>query len=118
MNISDGETAGEIGEPIIGIAIKASSGRVSYRVHTVGGSWLPYVTGYDFNDSKNGYAGNNKPIDCIEVRHNLITTKYRVSSLDSNFYPYQLASQTNNNMEGYAGKIGKAIDRFQLTQNR
>ena len=114
-NIKDGKTAGKAGQKIIGIAIKASSGKVKYRVHIVGGGWLPYVTGYDLNDFDNGYAGNGKPIDCVEVTHNSVTTKYRVSPMNSDFYSWQKGTQTGGDMDGYAGAYGKAIDRFQLT---
>ena len=114
-NIQDGEVAGKEGQKIIGIAIKASSGVVKYRVHIVGGSWLPYVTGYDLEDYDNGYAGNGKPIDCVEVIHDSITTKYRVSPMNSDFYSWQKGSETGGDMDGYAGSYGKAIDHFQLT---
>ncbi len=39
--------------------IKADTGRtVKYRVHIMGGQWLPYVTGYNQSDASNGYAGS------------------------------------------------------------
>lgn len=117
LDIKDGESAGEIGQPIIRIAIKASSGKVRYRVHILNGNWLPYVSGFDLNDNKGGYAGNDSPIDCIQVKHNSIMTKYRVSPLNSEFFSYQLGAETSNGMDGYSGKIGKEIDRFELTQN-
>ena len=40
----------------------------SYRVHVLGGSWLSWVNGYDIHDFKNGYAGNGKLIDAIQIR--------------------------------------------------
>ena len=46
------------------IAIKNKT----YRVHVKGGSWLPWVNSYNINDSKNGYAGNNKIIDAIQIK--------------------------------------------------
>ena len=114
-NIADGKTAGKVGQEIIGIAIKASSGKVKYRVHLVGGGWLPYVTGFNLNDYNNGYAGNGKPIDAVQVMHDTVSTKYRVSPKNSNFYSYQIDTLTSNGMDGYAGYFGKAIDRFELT---
>ena len=114
-NIADGKTAGKVGQEIIGIAIKASSGSVKYRVHIVGGGWLPYVTGFNLNDYNNGYAGNGKPIDAVQVMHDTVSTKYRVSPKNSNFYSYQIDTLTSNGMDGYAGYFGKAIDRFELT---
>lgn len=62
-NIADGKTSGKVGQEILGIAIKASSGKSKYRVQAVGGGWLPYATGFNLNDYNNGYDGNGKPID-------------------------------------------------------
>ena len=50
--------------PITDIAIKDAN----YRVHIKNGNWLPWVNGYDINDYKNGYAGNGKEIDAIEIK--------------------------------------------------
>lgn len=50
--------------PITDIAIKG----VDYRVHIKNGNWLPWVNGYNINDSKNGYAGNGKIIDAIQIK--------------------------------------------------
>lgn len=41
---------------------------VSYRVHVKDGNWLAWVSGYNINDSINGYAGNGKIIDAIEIK--------------------------------------------------
>lgn len=50
--------------PITGIAIKGAV----YRVHIKNGNWLPWVTGYNINDYNNGYAGNGKEIDAIQIK--------------------------------------------------
>ena len=47
-----------VGDAITDVAIKVSQGSVKYRVHVKGGEWLPYVTDYNINDAKNGYAGS------------------------------------------------------------
>lgn len=49
--------------------IKTDTGRtVKYRVHIMGGQWLPYVTGYNQSDASNGYAGSfGKTIDAIQI---------------------------------------------------
>ncbi len=52
------------GSPITDIAIKGAT----YRVHIKNGSWLSWVNGYNINDIKNGYAGNGKIIDAIEIK--------------------------------------------------
>lgn len=56
--------AGIIGSNITDVAIQGAT----YRVHIKGGNWLGWVTGYNINDSKNGYAGNGKVIDCIQIK--------------------------------------------------
>lgn len=55
--------------PIDGIMIKSSLKDVYYQVHTINGNWLPEVSGYNENDSNNGYAGIiGKEIDAIYIR--------------------------------------------------
>jgi hypothetical protein len=62
------------GKPIDGVAIK---GGVKYRVHIKGGSWLPAVTGYNFKDNKNGYAGIlGKTIDAVAIHGKTYATGY------------------------------------------
>lgn len=121
-NLSD--YAGVRGRAITDVAIKVNKGSVKYRVHVKGGGWLPYVTGYDWTDYNNGYAGNGKIIDAIEVYYNTPSdvvaahgyqkAQYRVSPLNGNYWPWQYDNETGGGQDGYAGVIGKAIDRFQL----
>lgn len=121
-NLSD--YAGVRGRAITDVAIKVNKGSVKYRVHVKGDGWLPYVTGYDWTDYNNGYAGNGKIIDAIEVYYNTPSdvvaahgyqkAQYRVSSLNGNYWPWQYDNETGGGQDGYAGVIGKAIDRFQL----
>ena len=119
--------AGIENKKIIGLAMKVDKGTIKYQVHEVGGDWLPYVTGYNWNDHKNGYAGNGKPIDAVRVYYNtpsdLVTNggyreaKYRVSPVGGvTYYDWQLDDTVNKakGMDGYAGAFGKAIDKFQV----
>ena len=120
--------AGIKGKAITDVAIKVSKGSIKYRVHIKGGSWLPYVTGYNTNDSNNGYAGNGKAIDAIEVYYTTpsdviksvgyLKAKYRVSTLNNNYYNYQYDNEKSNNQDGYAGSFGKSIDRIQITLSK
>lgn len=117
--------AGTKGKPITDIAIKVSYGSCKYRVHVKGGNWLPWVTGYNINDYNNGYAGNGKEIDAIQIdyytpdewvqklRYYLVI-RYRVSPVNKDFYDYQFDTQTSNGQDGYAGSFGKSIDRLQV----
>lgn len=112
------------GKPITDITIKATKGSVKYRVHILGGSWLPYVTGYNTNDHNNGYAGNGKTIDAVEVyyttpsdvakTHGYLKAKYRVAPLGKNYLDYQYDNEVSSKQDGYAGILGKAFDLFDL----
>ena len=55
--------AGIYNKPITAIAIK----NAKYRVHIKNGDWLPVVTGYNILDRKNGFAGNGKEIDALQI---------------------------------------------------
>ena len=121
-NLSD--FAGIQGIPITDAAIKVNKGSVKYRVHIKGGGWLPYVTGCNWNDPINGYAGNGQIIDAIEVyystpedivnRHGYQKAQYRTSPVNGNYYSWQYDNETGNGQDGYAGCFGVAMDRFQL----
>lgn len=118
-NLSD--FAGKVGVAITDVAMKVSAGSVKYRVHVKGGFWLPWVTGYDINDKKNGYAGVGEEIDAIQVYYytpNSIRpykrAKYRVSPVKKGYYSWQYDTETTNKQDGYAGKYGESIDRFQI----
>ena len=120
--------AGVIGKPITDIAVKATAGSVRYRVHIKGGKWLPYVTGYSINEPKNGYAGDNRPIDAVEIyyytpanivgRQGYLKAKYRVSPVGGGYYPWQYDNETTKGQDGYAGVFGKTIDRLQITLSK
>lgn len=120
--------AGIKGKPITDIAIKITEGSCKYRVHCVGGGWLPYVTGYNINDHINGYAGNGSEIDAIEVYYNTperfkkglgyLKAKYRVSPVNKGYYNWQYDNEKINRQDGYAGSFGRSIDRFQLTLSK
>lgn len=120
--------AGIAGRAITDIAIKATNGRVKYRVHIKGGSWLPYVTGYNISDGENGYAGDKKAIDAIEIYYYTPTdvikelgyyrAKYRVSPINKGYYDWQYDNETTDGQDGYAGSFGKTLDRIQITLDK
>ena len=117
--------AGIENEEIIGIAIKVDKGSIRYQVHELGGDWLPWVSGYDWKDHENGYAGNGSPIDAIRVYYETPSdlaknggyreAKYRISPFGSEkYYSWQLDDSTKDGMDGYAGAYGKEIDKIQI----
>lgn len=67
-NTSNGYS-GIKGREIDGICIKADKHKISYRVHTLNGKWLGWISEYNTSDWKNGVAGiKNKTIDAIQLR--------------------------------------------------
>lgn len=112
--------AGIVGQKITNVALKANKGIVKYRVHVLGGQWLPWVKKYDWKDYNNGYAGIGKPIDAIQIQYYPNSGEaqeviYRVSPLNKSYFPWQRGILTTDNQDGYAGLFGKAIDRLQVT---
>lgn len=62
--------AGIFNKPIDGFMIKSDTKQLKYRVHLRRkNKWLPWVTGYNTNDSNNGYAGIiGQEIDAIQIK--------------------------------------------------
>jgi len=59
--------SGIYGKAIDGVKIWSSQGYVSYRVHILGGGWLPWV--HKADNTNDGYAGiYGKTIDAIEMK--------------------------------------------------
>ena len=73
----------------------------------------------------NGYAGNGKPIDAIEVYYDTpssvvkrcgwLKAKYRVAPIGNYYFPWQYDDETSSGQDGYAGEFGRRIDWFQMT---
>lgn len=62
--------AGIFGKSIDGVAMKSEKGILKYRVKCKKYGWLPWVTGYNIKDSKNGYAGMlGYEITAIEIKY-------------------------------------------------
>lgn len=125
-NLDDWAGMGD-GIPITDVAIKANIGHVKYRIHVKGDKWLGWVTGYNWNDHNNGYAGmgNGTPIDAIQIyyetpedyarEHGYQKAQYRVSPVMSDgYYSWQYDDEVRNGQDGYAGCFGLEIDKFQL----
>lgn len=112
--------AGYKGYAVTDIAVRANHGSVRYRVHVKGEKWLPYVSGYDTKESKNGYAGNGRVIDAIEIYYYTPESirpyqkiKYRIAPKGGNYYPWQYDTEKAPGQDGYAGVYGKEIVKFQ-----
>lgn len=117
--------AGIVGAAITALAVKVNKGSIKYRVHEKAGTWSRWITGCDWNDHKNGYAGSDKEIDAVQVYYytpsDIAKTsgykkaKYRVSTLGTKYLAWQYDTTKALTMDGYAGVLGKAIDRLQIT---
>lgn len=94
------------------VEVKAAP-QVIYAAHTVGGKWLPDVTGY--NDvNADGYAGiTGKAVDGIRARLTEGNIVYRVHTVGAKAY---LPWVKNHDAAegGYAGIFGKKIDGLQM----
>lgn len=112
--------AGRKKQAISAVAVKVSKGNIKYRVHLLNGDWLPWVDGYDINDSNNGYAGiKGKVIDAVQVEFEGVgdfKATYRVrKQCKDKFLPYQHNTEKDSNQDSYAGVIGTKIDGLQIT---
>jgi GH25 family lysozyme M1 (1,4-beta-N-acetylmuramidase) len=108
--------AGWQDSPIVGVAIKVSKGSIKYRVHIKNGNWLSYVTDYNINDIKKGWAGNNKIIDAIECYYYTPSDirPYKKAKYKVNNYSWQYDNEKKNGQDGYAGKFGVNATKFQI----
>ena len=102
--------AGVENKSVTDVMIKLSDGTpIKYRVHVKNGNWLPWVTGYNKNDHNNGYAGNGKVIDAIEIKCDKYEIGYKVSSTTNGARYY---SEVKDSQNDYAGVFGRAIDKI------
>lgn len=116
---SGDDFAGIAGREIYGIAIRVSAGSIKYRVQTVDGVLHEFVTGCDFADYWNGYAGDGEhAIATLEAYlyspNGDRYVYYRLSPVGQDYYPYQRDMDKNQLMDGWAGEPGVAVDRLQM----
>lgn len=112
---NNSDYAGIENKPITDVMIKLSNNAViKYRVHVLGGKWLPYVSGYNKNDHNNGYAGNGSPIDAIEIKCDKYDIRYKVSGTKNGTKYY---SELSDNFNDYAGVFGNPVDKIQCRIN-
>ena len=109
--------AGYQNSPITGVAIKVDKGSIKYRVHVKGGKWLGWITQYNINDYINGYAGNGKPIDAIEIYYSTPSNirPYKKAKYKINDYDWQYDNEKTNRQDGYAGVFGVTATKLQIS---
>lgn len=109
--------AGWENSAITGIAIKVDKGSVWYQAHVKGDGWLPTVTGYDINDFVNGWAGDDRIIDCVRIYYNTPDDirPYKKAKYCVNDYDWQYDDEISKNQDGYAGVYGVNAVKLQIT---
>lgn len=116
---------GKDGHAITKVAVKVDKGKVWYQAHVLGGNWLGKVTGWNYKEPINGYAGNGKPIDALKIYYEtpsdlrnagkILCAEYKGSPINSTtFYDWQIDTNTDNGQDGYAGCFGVALDKLYL----
>lgn len=108
--------AGYEGSPIIGLAIRVDKGSIKYRITTISGKTLGWITGYDINDYISGWAGNGEPIALVEAYYftpNNIRP-YQYAYYKVNNYPYQKDLIKGNGFDGFGGVRGVPMTKFQM----
>lgn len=108
--------AGWKNSPIIGFAVKVDKGSVWYQAHVKGGDWLPKVTGYDINDFENGWAGDDREIDCVRIYYNTPSDirPFKKAKYKANDYEWQYDNETSHGQDGFAGVYGVNITELRI----
>lgn len=108
--------AGYKNNKIIGLAMKVDKGSIKYRVTTVSGKQLGWITGYNINDYIKGWAGNGEPIALVEVYYYTPNNirPYKKAKYKVNNYGWQYDTEKTNKQDGYAGVKGVPITKFRI----
>ena len=108
--------AGWENSPITGLAIRVDKGSIKYRVTTISGKTLGWITGYDINDYISGWAGNGEPIALVEAYYFTPSNvrPYQYAYYKVNNYPYQKDLIKAKGFDGYAGVPKKPITTFSM----
>lgn len=108
--------AGWENSPITGLAIRVDKGSIKYRVTTVSGKQLGWITGYNINDYIKGWAGNGEAIALVEVYYYTPNNirPYKKAKYKVNNYPWQYDNEKTNEQDGYAGVMGVPATKFQI----
>lgn len=111
--------AGVDGRTLTSLMAKATKGTLKYRVHLLDDNrWLNWITGYDAQNSRTGYAGNiGEAIDAVQMQLEGVPgyeVMYRVSPTNSAKWYGWCTGLTDATGDGYAGVFGKPIDIIQI----
>lgn len=108
--------AGNLGNNMGGLRAKPTYGEINIQVHTVGGSWLDWVSSknYSKNNKTNGnsYAGiYGKNIDGVRIKSTKGYVDYRAyDNKKGKWLPWVRSTNQNE----YAGNEGNPIGGIQM----
>lgn len=110
--------AGYKDHPIRYLAMKVDKGSIKYRVTTISGITLDWVTRCDIKDHNLGCAGNGEPIATVEAYYYtpediVRESGYKYIYYKVNNYPYQKDTIKAPGFDGYAGVKGIIATKFQ-----
>ena len=112
--------AGNLGNTMGGLRAKCEYGEIKMQVHTVGGSWLDWVSSKDYkkNDKNNGnsYAGiYGKNIDGVRIKSTQGHVTYQ-AHLKGGDWLEEVDSRNSDSggANSYAGVYGKVIDAVRM----
>lgn len=128
--IKDGSTySGILGKALVALAAKVTGGTIEYSVRLKNGNWLGTITGWNYKDYANGYAGSGNPaekgseIEAVKMyyktpqdvvnKYGYYRVAYKVHELGGDWTDWQYDTETSNGQLGYAGFVGKTIDAIQ-----
>lgn len=106
--------AGNFWEAMEGLKINAKNCDIYYRVHLLGGDWLPEIK--NSGAGANGYAGiYGAQIDGVQIRTPVGFVDCRVHIMGGGWLGWvRFGSKYNSGANGYAGIYGSAIDAIQM----
>lgn len=102
--------------PLRYLALKVDKGSIKYRVTTISGKTLGWITQYNINDLNNGCAGNGEPIATVEVYYYTPNDirPYKKAKYRINNYDWQYDTEKTNGQDGYAGSKGVTATKFEI----
>lgn len=105
---------------IIGFMVRVDKGSVWYAAHIKGKDWLPPVSGYDTENFENGWAGDNKPIDCVRIYYNtpddiIKSSGYKKAKYRINNLPWMYDDEPDASGDTFAGIMGQDAYRLEIT---
>lgn len=105
---------------ITGFMVRVDKGSVWYQAHIKNVGWLPRVTGYNENDFTNGWAGDDRPIDCVRIYYDtpqdiIRTSGYKKAKYRVNRLPWVYDTEKCPNGDDFAGDMGKTATTLEVT---